>query len=54
MTIEEIREGDKFQDKYGLVKVMAFVDGHVMARRPRCMPFVMSASDFLKKYSKPL
>lgn len=34
----------------GPVRVMAVVEGHVMARRPGCMVFVESVKDFTKIY----
>lgn len=33
------------------VKVMAVVDGYVMARRSGCMPFCMSVKDFERRFS---
>lgn len=38
----------------GKITQMARADGYVMCRRPHCMPFIMSASDFdiLPDYSK--
>ena len=47
----EIKKGDKYKDKHGALIVMAYVDGHVMAKRPKCMPFVKSRKEFLKSYS---
>lgn len=35
-------------DQIGPVKFMARVDGYVMCRRPRCMPFVMWGKDWDK------
>lgn len=46
----EIIKGDKYKDKHGAVTVMAYVDGYVMAKRARCMPFVKSRKEFLSKF----
>ena len=49
--MSEITKGDKYKDKHGNVIVMAYVDGYVMAKRPKCMPFVKSRKEFLKSFS---
>lgn len=43
-------KGDKFKDNISIVTVMAVVDGYVMVRRPRCIPFVEYEKDFLNKF----
>lgn len=35
---------------YDTVKVLAFVDGYVVARYKRCMPFLRSEKDWLKQF----
>jgi hypothetical protein len=43
--------GKKFKRPDGhIVKVMAVVDNYVMARVPRCMPFVMGGKEFIKHF----
>lgn len=42
--------GDKWMDGHGVVRVMAIVEGYVLARRPRCMPFVLSQREFREKF----
>lgn len=39
--------GKRF-DSRGELRLMAQADGYAMVRRPGCMPFVMSFSDWLK------
>ena len=43
-----MKRGDKFIHKGSEAKVMAVADGYVMARLPRCMPFVVFEKDALK------
>lgn len=44
----KVKEGEKYEDSRGTIKVMAVVDGYVMARRPRCTPFVRDVEGFLQ------
>lgn len=48
--MSEFKKGDKYKDRHGIVTVMAYVDGYVMAKRNRCMPFVKSRKEFLKSF----
>ena len=41
-----------WHDKFGDVRVMAFVEGYVVARRPRCAPFVKSMADFKNTFKE--
>ena len=43
-----MKRGDKFIHKGSEARVMAVADGYVMARLPRCMPFVVFEKDILK------
>lgn len=54
MTEQEIKAGDTYKDKHGVIKVMAYVDGYVVARRPKCSPFVKSRKEFLKQYRRAI
>ena len=37
--------GQLWDDQHGTVRVMAVAEGYVMARRPHCMPFIVSVND---------
>lgn len=50
--VKEFSKGDKYKDKHGIVVIMAYVDGYVLSRRPRCTPFVKSRKEFLSKFVK--
>lgn len=50
--MKEIVRGDKYLDKHGIVVVMAYVDGYVVAKRPRCHPFVKTRKLFLSEFKK--
>jgi hypothetical protein len=41
---------DVYMNSLGHVRIMACVQGYVMARRPGAMPFVLFWRDFLSKY----
>lgn len=43
-----MKRGDKFDYKGSVAKVMTVADGYVMARLPRCMPFVIYEKDIIK------
>jgi hypothetical protein len=43
---------DRF-DERGLIKFMAQADGYVMVRRPRGMPFVLTANKWISQRIAP-
>jgi hypothetical protein len=55
-----IKIGDVKYDEHGKMTVMAVANGYIMARRPRCMPFVAlekiwnELSDFKHDHHAPL
>lgn len=48
-TWEPIRpqRGERRYDKHGEFRVMAFVDGWVMARRPQCVPKLFTLQQWM-------
>jgi hypothetical protein len=48
--VRRVAETSKPDGTDNYVKVMAVADGYVMARRPRCSPFILSVSDFNRTY----
>ena len=44
----DIEVGDIIEDKYGSIRIMAIIEGYVMARRPRCYPFLKPVKKFLE------
>lgn len=46
------RPGEKIKTATGYIKVMAFVDGYVMARNKGCHPFCESYYDFRRRVQK--
>lgn len=60
MTAEKIAAGSKWTDEAAAfapgtrlerVRVLAFAEGYVMARRTGCAPFVMPVKDFLRRFA---
>lgn len=47
-----ITPGERYTDGIGPVVVMTIVDGYVMARRPKCIPFVYPARQFAQAYKR--
>jgi hypothetical protein len=45
MTKPAPRHADR-QDTHGRLRCIVEAEGHVMVRRPRCFPFVMSVRDW--------
>lgn len=41
-----------WHDQRGYVRVITVVDGYVVARRPRAMPFVKSLADFKNTFQE--
>jgi hypothetical protein len=48
-----IGPGAKRYDGLGEIRCMAAVDGYCMARRPGCIPFVLSVDEWLALAPKP-
>lgn len=44
--------GSRWTDRLGTVKIMGVVDGWIVARRPKCAPFLVHKNDWLQRYSK--
>lgn len=44
--------GEKYFDDKGFCKIMAVVDGYILARRPGCYPFVDWENSFLERWEK--
>ena len=49
-----MKRGDTMVDVYGRVAAMAVVDGYVMCRRPRAVPFVMSVAEWARRARTPV
>jgi len=47
-----ILPGERYTDGIGPIVIMAVVDGYVMARRLKCIPFVYPARQFLQAYKR--
>lgn len=43
--------GSRWTDQYGTVRVMAVVDGWILARYPRCEPFVTHKDKWLQRFA---
>jgi hypothetical protein len=53
--LESVKPGDTIRyDGLGKLKLMAKVDGYVMLRRPKCMPFVRSVGQWNAMSAVPL
>ena len=50
---DTVKVGDKIYDEYGEARIMAVAEGYVMARRPRCMPFIVALKDIGKNLHPP-
>ena len=44
----DIAAGDRRYDESGPIVAMAVAKGYVMARRPKCVPFVLSVKAWFK------
>lgn len=51
-TLREIKRGDWIRHHVNLAKVMVVADGYVMARVPRCYPFVVTVKEALESLAK--
>lgn len=43
------KRGDECADDSGPIRCMAVADGYVMARRPGCVPFILTVKDWTRK-----
>jgi hypothetical protein len=50
IVADEVAKGQVWYDQHGTVRVMAVAEGYVMARRPRCSPFVDEIENFGKRF----
>lgn len=50
--IIEISIGKKYYDDRGEIKTLCFVEkNYIVAKRPRCMPFIMTLNQFSKTFN---
>lgn len=42
MKPQKYKIGDRFQRADGTIKIMAYADGYYMARKPGCLPFIIT------------
>lgn len=48
LSNSDLKIGATLYDELGPIRIMTFADGYIMARRPRCMPFVIPVSTALR------
>ena len=44
--VDEYKEGDKFQGRYGLLEILAVRGKYMMVKNKGCIPFVSAINDF--------
>lgn len=50
-NINKIEIGGKYYDELGAVVVLCFVEkNYLVARRPKCAPFIITLNEFSKRF----